>query len=284
LAGKRQLGVMMLGSLFDTLFQYWSGVTNAGTSFFYALNRNMQYNGAFDLTPFKGTKNPLLEGLGGGFGLSVGDNQFALAQNGTSFVNGAGEPTTNAAWVTSSGVPFAVYNSNVVANGMQTRWSPHFYWYGRFSVLAEMMDSSRMLSNGVTEGRSTQLGYYVNLSYYLTGERDFAGNGFQGYSTVTPLRPFNPAKGQWGPGAWQLAAQMSELNIGRGDFERGFINPTNYANRCDQLMVGMNCWPNKYTRLSFDWVYTYFNNAIPVNGPNPIQTFDTFWMRFAMFF
>ncbi len=284
LAGKRQLGVMFLGNLFKNRLQYWSGVTNAGTSFWYALNRNMQYNGAFTITPFKGTDNPWLEGMGAGIGLSVGDSQYKLAQQGISFVNGAGEPTTNAAWITSSGIPFATYNANVVANGLQTRWAPHFFWYGRFSVLAEMINNSRMLSDGTTEGRSTQWGYYVNLSYWLTGERDFAGNGFQGYSTITPNSPFNPAKGQWGLGAWQVVAQFAELNIGRGDFERGFINPTLSANRLDQLMVGVNCWPNKYTRLSFDWVWTYFNNPIPVNGPNPIATFNTFWMRFAMFF
>ena len=199
-------------------------------------------------------------------------------------MNGAGEPSTNSAWITSSGVPFAVYNSNVSSNGMRTRWAPHFYWYGRFSVLAEMINNSRMLTDGVTEGRSTQWGYYVNLSYYLTGERDFAGNGFQGYSTVTPLRPFNPAKGEWGPGAWQIAAQFSQLNIGRGDFDRGFINPTNYTNGLKQIMLGVNCWPNKYTRLTFDWVWDRFNNPIPLNGSNPVQGFNMFWMRFAMFF
>ena len=54
-----------------------------------------------------------------------------------SFVNGAGEPTTNSAFITSSGVPFFTYNNNVRANGMRTRIAPHIFWYGRFSVLAE---------------------------------------------------------------------------------------------------------------------------------------------------
>jgi phosphate-selective porin OprO/OprP len=286
LAGKRQLGVMFLGSLFNNRFQYWSGVTNAGTSFWYAMNRNMEYNGAFDITPFKRKENPnpLLEGMGFGIGVSAGDNQFALKQSNISFLNGAGEPNTNGAWVTSSGVPFAVYNPNVVANGMRTRWSPHFYWYGRFSVLAEMINNSRVLSDGTNTARSTQWGWYVNLSYWLTGERDFAGNGFQGYSTIVPNNPLHVAKRQYGPGAWQVAAQFAELNIGRGDFDHGFINPTLYTNRLDQLMVGLNWWPNKYTRMSFDWVWTYLNNPIPINGPNPVGTFNTFWVRAAMFF
>ncbi len=284
MAGKRQLGIMFMGNLFQNRLQYWSGVTNSGTSFWYALNRNMEYNGAFTLTPFKPSKNPLLEGMGVGIGVSAGDEHYSLQQNNISFLNGAGEPTTNGAWVTSSGVPFAVYNPNVVANGMRTRWAPHFFWFGRFSILAEMMDYSRVLSDGTKTAQSTQIGYYVNLSYWLTGERDYAGNGFQGYSTIVPNYPFDPKHHKYGIGAWQVAAQFSELNVGRGDFQNGFINPTQYTNRLDQLMVGINCWPNKYTRLSFDWVWTGFNNAIPVNGPDPISTFQTFWTRFAMFF
>ena len=283
LAAARPIGVMALGSLFDNRMQYWSGVTNTAKSTFYDLNRFVNYNGQVDFTPFKGTEG-ILEGLGGGVGFLAGYQKYALNQgNAIGFTNN-GEASTNAAWVTSSGVPFAMYNSNVRANGIETQVAPHLYWYGRFSVLTEYMISSRELTDGTTTGRSTQRGYYVNLSYFLTGESDFKGNGFQGYSTVVPLRPFLPGQGLWGPGAWQIAAQFSELNIGRGDFDRGFIDPSRWTNRLDQLMVGVNWWPNKYTRLSFDYVWTGFNNAIPINSPAPVQTFNTFWLRFAMFF
>ena len=283
LAAGRPIGVVALGSLFDNRMQYWSGITNPAKSTYYALNRNVNYNGQVDFTPFKGTEG-ILEGLGGGVGFLAGYQKYALNQgNAIGFTNN-GEASTNSAWITSSGVPFAVYNPNVRANGIETQVAPHLYWYGRFSVLTEYMISSRELTDGTTTGRSTQRGYYVNLSYFLTGESDFKGNGFQGYSTVVPLRPFLPGQGLWGPGAWQLAAQFSESNVGRGDFERGFINTGRWTNRLDQLMVGVNWWPNKYTRLSFDYVWTGFNNPIPVNSPAPIQSFNTFWLRFAMFF
>ena len=49
-------------------------------------------------------------------------------------------------------------------------------------------------------------------------------------------------------------------------------------------MLGVNWWPNKYTRLSFDYVWTGFNNPIPINGPDADRHLQTFWMRFAMFF
>ena len=66
----------------------------------------------------------------------------------------------------------------------------------------------------------------VMASYYLTGERDYGGNGIQGFSSVEPIRPFLPSRGQWGPGAWQVAAQWSQFDVGRGDFNRGFIDAT----------------------------------------------------------
>lgn len=285
-AAARPLGIMASGNILDNRIQWWSGVTNTAKSTYYAIDRNVEYNGAVDFTPFKtdAWKDSALSGLGGGVGFSAGNQNYLLNQgNSIGFTNN-GEASTNSAWITSSGIPFAVYNPNVSANGLRTRFAPHIYYFGRFSVLAEYMEYSRELTDGTTTGRSTQRGYYVNLSYFLTGESDFKGNGFQAYSTVNPLHPLNPSKGQWGPGAWQIATQWSELNIGTGDFQRGFIDPTRYTNRLDQLMTGLNWWPNKYTRLSFDWVWTGFNNPIPLNNSAPVSTFNTFWMRFAMFF
>ena len=121
-------------------------------------------------------------------------------------------------------------------------------------------------------------------SYYLTGERDYAGNGIQGFSSVEPIQPFLPSRDQWGPGAWQVAAQWSQFDVGRGDFNRGFIDSGLYTNRPSQLMFGVNWWPVKNTRLSFDWVWNGFNNPIPFTGGNPLSSFNTLWFRYAMFF
>jgi len=284
-AAKRPIGVMFTGNILKNRLQYWAGVTNGMSGGFFDLDRNAEFNGAVDFTPFKtdAAEKSIFDSLGGGVGFSAGKQQYLLAQNSISFQND-GEATTNASYITSTGVPFFTYNPGVRADGLQTRVAPHIYWYGRFSVLAEMMNFSRELADGTTSGRSTQWSYFVNLSYYLTGERDFSGNGFQGYGTVEPLRPFLPGRGLYGPGAWQIATQFAQVNVGNGDFARGFANPATSASRLDQLMVGMNWWPNRYTRLSFDYVWTHFNNGIPITGPSPISSYNIAWIRFAMFF
>ncbi|MHC5540897.1 porin [Singulisphaera rosea] len=285
LAGKRPIGLMFSGTALDARVQWWSGVSNTGTSLFGDLNRNVEYNGAVDITPFRGDrwKGSVLEGLGGGLSASAGDQNYKLNQSSIAFLNN-GEATTNPSFVTNVGLPFYVYNSNMRADGVRTRIAPHIYWYGRFSVLAELMNFSRELTDGQTTARSTQWAYYINASYWLTGESDFKGNGFQGYSTVQPLRPFIPSRGQFGPGAWQVATQWSQFNAGAGDIQRGFADPARSAERMDTLMTGVNWWPNRYTRLSFDYVWTQFNKPIVLVAPNPIDQYNIFWMRFAMFF
>jgi len=74
----------------------------------------------------------------------------------------------------------------------------------------------------------------------LTGERDFVGNGFQGYSTIEPLRPFYPPRGLWGRGAWQIAAQWSQFNAGSADIARGFVHVARSATRNCNVQVGLN--------------------------------------------
>ncbi|WP_435017673.1 porin [Tundrisphaera sp. TA3] len=285
LAAKRPIGLMLTGTNFGDRVQWWSGMSNEGTSAFGNLNRNIEYNGAIDVTPFRGDDwaGTIWEGLGAGVGVSVGNNRYKLDQSGIAYTNN-GEATTNPSFTTVVGLPFFVYKDGVAADGIRTRVAPHIYWFGRFSVLAEYMDFSRELTDGTNRANSTQRGYYVNASYWLTGERDFKGSGFQGYSTIEPLLPFIPSRGQYGPGAWQIAAQWSEFNAGTSDIANGFADSARSTNRMGNLMVGLNWWPNKYTRLSADYVSTGFNRAIPLVGPGSIQEYQTFWMRFAMFF
>jgi hypothetical protein len=92
------------------------------------------------------------------------------------------------------------------------RVAPHRDWFRQFSRLAEYTYHNRILSDGTNSGSSTQHAYYVNTSYWLTGEGDFIGDGFQAYSTIEPLRPFSPSRGLFGSGASQIASQWSHID------------------------------------------------------------------------
>ena len=125
------------GALLDDRIQWWSGVSNTGSSTFGALDRYAEFNGAVTLTPFRGDRwdDTIWEGLGGGIGFSAGRQDYLLNQTSIAFTNN-GEATTNPSYVTVLGIPWYIYEPGVRADGMRTRVSPHLFWFGRFSILA----------------------------------------------------------------------------------------------------------------------------------------------------
>jgi len=286
IAGRRHEGVMAWGRLFENKIQYQQGVFNAADGTFYDLTDRVDYIGALDVTPFKGSSE-ILDSLGGGIMLETGLRQYPLNQSGsTIFIIGGGEPNTNFAYFGSTGVPFFNYLPTINANGLQTRVAPHLYWFGRLSILAEYAYQQRHLENTVTGVRGLEQvnGYYVNLSYFLTGER-YRADGLSSYTAISPIRPFIPSQHLFGWGAWEIAAQYSQLWLNHGVVADGFADPLVNATQLNQLMVGVNWWMNKYTKLGFDWVNVQTNKAVPLstNG-NPSSQYNIFWARIAMFF
>jgi phosphate-selective porin OprO/OprP len=286
IAGRRREGVMAWGRLFKNKIQYQQGVFNAAEGSFYDLSRNVDYIGAVDFTPFKGSRG-ILDSLGGGIMVDTGLRQYPLNQaNSILFIIGGGEPNTNFAYFNSTGVPFFNYVPTMNADGLQTRVAPHLYWFGQFSVLAEYAYQQRHLENTATGVRGLEQvnGYYVNLSYFLTGER-YRADGLSSYTAISPIRPFIPSQHLYGIGAWEIAAQYSQLWLGHGVVANGFADPLVNATRLNQLMVGVNWWMNKYTKFGFDWVHVQTNKAVPLSSSgNLSSSYNIFWTRVAMFF
>jgi phosphate-selective porin OprO/OprP len=283
LAAKRPIGVMLTGTLAAERLSFWAGVTNSGASLFGNLDNNVDFNTHVELNPFRGERwsNRRLEGLGTGVGFSVGKQRYALHQSGIALTNN-GEATTNPSFVTVVGIPWYVYNDDVRADGQRFRLAPHLYYFGRLSLLGEYMFHRRELTNGTSGGMSTQHAYYVNASFWVTGERDFEGNGFQGYSTVEPKRPIG--RGSRGPGAFQLAGQWSQFFAGDRDIKRGLVDTAQSTERMDNLMAGLNWWPNKHVRLTVNYVKTWFDDAVPVRKTgSDLKSYQTAWLRFATF-
>lgn len=286
IAGHRREGAMAWGRLLDNKIQYQQGVFNASDGTFYALGSGVDYVGAIDVTPFKGSPSAF-DSLGAGVGVDTGHRSYSLAAGATSnFVNGAGEPTTNNVYVGSSGVPFFEYVPTMSANGMQTRVAPHLYWYGRFTVVAEWAYSQRQLVNTATgiQGLEKVNGFYVTTSYFLTGERN-SGDGLSGFGAISPNNPFSLRQGLSGTGAWELAFQYSQLRLGNNVLTSGFADPALNATGLNQTMLGVNWYLNKYTKVSFDWVHDQTNKAVPIStSGNPISQYNIYWTRVALMF
>ncbi len=293
-SAQREMGVMVWGKVAQNRMQYQAGVFNGIPDSYYDFDRNKDFIGSLTFTPFKPYTDSPLRDLGFGVSAMTGWQDYMLdrVQN-INFIAGAGTPSTNWQYATASGVPFFIYNTDVRALGNRTRVAPHLFYYNRFSLLSEFVYQGRELASPTNRGYSIQRGFYVQTSYFLTGEKN-TGDGTGGFPTIMPNRPLNPSRGEFGPGAWELASMYTLMDIGNRDLLNGFASPV-WATRLQEVQVGVNWWPNKYVRLSFDWVLDLFNQPIPwpVNndtngqrqGPaNPIDRFNVFWTRVAIFF
>lgn len=90
-------------------------------------------------------------------------------------------------------------------------------------------------------------GAYAHVSWFLTGENRiferFGQHGAQ-FSRNVPISNFFIVPGCISPGAWELKARWSLLNL--DDVERGQYN---------DLTVGFNWYWSDRTRVMFDWIH-----------------------------
>ena len=86
-------------------------------------------------------------------------------------------------------------------------------------------------------------GYYVEASYFITGEHRPYKNSAGKFDRVEPKRDFNPMRG--GPGAWQVAARYSRIDLDHKDIQGGSL---------DNVTLGANWHWNPNMRIMFNYV------------------------------
>lgn len=96
-------------------------------------------------------------------------------------------------------------------------------------------------------------GYYVQGSWILTGERrryNMANGSFQN------PRPYSPALGGGGIGAWELAARFSDMNLNDRQGAAGSANTLDGVRGGDQRIwtLGVNWYPNANMRMTLDYL------------------------------
>ncbi len=114
---------------------------------------------------------------------------------------------------------------------------------GPFSVQSELMHAyvDRKGPGGATD--ATFDGYYVEASYFLTGEHRQYKKSHGAFSRVKPRHNFSLKEG--GLGAWQLAARYSHLGLNDEDLRGG---------EEDNITLGLNWYLNPNMRLMLNYV------------------------------
>lgn len=168
-------------------------------------------------------------------------------------------------------VPFFVDTGNFLADSYQL-WGSEFAlvnnslaWQGEFTFTT--VDDAG--------GQNPQFyGWYSEISYFLTGEHRPYLKEFGTFGRVIPLRDFVGYAGEsksqttcTGPGAWQIAARMSQLDLDDANIAGG---------RLTDLTVGLNWYLNPFMRVTTNYVHAFSD----ITGGSDPQT-DIFGMRFG---
>lgn len=111
---------------------------------------------------------------------------------------------------------------------------------GPFSAQAEYMLADT--DTGGAGSDPSQDGYYVQGSYFLTGEHRPYSTSAAAFGRVNPESNFQSGGGN---GAWEVAARVSHLSL---------EDPFAYADEQDNVTLGLNWYMNKHTRLMLNYV------------------------------
>ena len=126
-------------------------------------------------------------------------------------------------------------------------------------------------------------GYYFLATLLLTGEERTTYS-----AAVKPLRPYDPMHPFLSPGAWELVARMSHLNIDSEIFNAGkdqLANPKLFSNRATEMTLGFNWYLNPWVRVQFNWERSWFGDRVTLGALSVrINSQDAFLTRFQVIF
>lgn len=93
-------------------------------------------------------------------------------------------------------------------------------------------------------------GYYVIVSYFITGETKPYSRSTGQFSRVIPLKNFRSKDG--GLGAWEIAGRISGLDLNDGPIKGGDLR---------DLSAALNWYLNSNTRVMLNYIYASLNNV-----------------------
>lgn len=300
----RDVGVMVHGErLLSDRCEYALGVFNGEINGDIDSNKVSDFAGRVAFKPFNDPELPAYVRLMQ-FGISgtLGKEQEPLSLTGVD----------NETIRTPGGIPWLTFDKYAYANGIRTRCVPEFsYFFDQLGVMAEYMRMDQQIQSGtpetvtqttlvkvggVTKKITTRRtinddpedirfdGFMFTVTYFLTGEKRTT------YSELThPLRPFDPLHPFLKPGAWELVARVSHLQVAPSIFQSGsayqLANPNGNSDAATELTVGFNWYLNSLVRMQFNWEHAWFQQPLLLGVPNAyFRQTDAVLVRFQIIF
>jgi phosphate-selective porin OprO/OprP len=261
LAPNRDVGLQVAGELGHGVIQYAGGIFDGVADLGFGDNDvsdAKDFAARLFLVPFAARGQQAALDLGFGLAVGAGNERGTLAAPATSTLRSAGQ----------LGV-FKYRNSGlaagtVIEDGRRTRIAPQGYLYrGAFGLLAEYTKSKHTIRLDQTTTVAPHTAWQIASSIVLTGER-------QSFAGVTPKRPFDPSKGQWG--AVELAARYERTGVDRDLFPT-FADPAASAREARTWSVGLNWHLARRIKLMVDYERTKFTGGGPNGGDRLPENF-----------
>ncbi|HMB06958.1 MAG TPA: hypothetical protein VKP69_24885 [Isosphaeraceae bacterium] len=282
LSGNRQNGFMEHGRILGERAEYALGVFNGPRRSFQDFNNDKDLFVFFNIRPFeKSERLKALNIMNFGGAYRYGTQNNPLQPNIFTTANDQSSTTADVT-VQSLSPEFLRFNDNVVENGALAHWAAWIAWYYKsFNLLAQYDGGYQdyALTHSSTRTRVSQTGYFAQAYYFLTGEQ------IKRRVDVTPNRDFSIRNGRiTGPGAIEVHARYSYLNLGHDVFTAGLADPNLWTNQAHAIDTGINWYPNQYTKIYIDWQHSVFGNQV-FNGPRAFhKQANLVWLRFQLFF
>ena len=130
--------------------------------------------------------------------------------------------------------------------------------YGPFSLQGEFMDTflnnayeAYTYTTGTHRSNANLYGWYVEGSWFVTGEHRAYDKKFGVFGRPTPNCNFDPASGGWG--AWELAARYDAINL----------NDETISGGSEQNYTGaINWYLNPNLKWAFEYTHAHMNGVI----------------------
>jgi phosphate-selective porin OprO/OprP len=278
---SRQAGLMAWGRAGEGRLDWALGGFNGHLTGVADNNPNQEAVGYFNLRPFLGSDRfTALQHLNFGASGSIGqvvrdESPLPLRTSVQAAENDAG--TTDASAV------FLNFNEGTVYRGNSLFGAVHLaYYYRSLSFESEWnIGQFQMARPGLqTRPEIPVQGFHTMLGYFLTGEQ------IERRTTVVPMRPFRPIRGEWGPGAIELFVRYSQLNLGDILFKDDLADGNLWTRDVSMVDLGLNWYPNRWVKFYFDWQHAAFGSPVLVDEAR--RTFgrstDLFWVRCQVYF
>lgn len=279
LSPNRQIGTMAFGRVWDDRLEYAIGLFNGPHRSFQDFNNFKNPFLFINTRPFLHSGSDLLRYMNFGGSVNYGREKDPLEPNAFRTAN---DETISTA-VENVSPTFLKFNSAASILGETAFWSGDFNWFYR-SFTVQSQYNGGYMTFSVPQGKTNVsdrvpfTGGSVALTYFLTGEEMINRR------EVVPLRDFDYRDPIANPGAYEPFTRVASFNAGTNIFNAGLVNRSLWTNDAVVLDNGVNWYPNRYVKVTFDWQYARYGSPVQVNTNRFTLSENTFWLRTQLYY